>query len=155
MLALTAWGVCFPAMAQTTVATVTVKVTLSAPPCVINYNNLIEVNFGNDVITNRIDGEYKKMPIVYSIQCTGGASGAVRMAILGNDANFDYRVLRTNKTDLGIELLNNGQLLPINSWLNFSYPTLPKLEAVPVKRFGASLTGGLFSAGATMKVEYR
>ncbi|EPB6045034.1 fimbrial protein, partial [Serratia marcescens] len=40
-------------------AATTIKVTVTIvaqPPCVINNNNLIEVNFGNDVMTTRIDG---------------------------------------------------------------------------------------------------
>ncbi len=154
-LALAAWGSALPAMAKTATATVTVKVTVVAPPCEINNNNLIEVNFGNDVMTTRVDGDYKKMPVTYSVQCKGGASNAVRMSIAGNGAAFDAGVLKTGKTDFGIALLNNGGRMPINTWLDFTYPNLPKLEAVPVKRAGASLTGGPFSAGATMKVEYR
>lgn len=154
-LALAVWGGCFPAMAKTATATVTVKVTVVAPPCEINNNNLIEVNFGNDVMTTRVDGEYKKMPIVYSLQCKGGTSGAVRMRIEGNGAAFDNKVLGTAKTDFGIALLNNGGRMPINTWLDFNYPDLPRLEAVPVKRAAARLSGGAFSAGATMKVEYR
>lgn len=154
-LALACWGGDFPAMAQTATATVTVKVTVVAPPCEINNNNLIEVKFGNDVMTTRVGGDYKKMPIVYSVQCKGGASNAVRMLIDGDGAAFDGQVLGTGKTDFGIALLSNGNRMPINTWLDFNYPDLPKLEAVPVKRTGASLTGGPFSASATMKVEYR
>lgn len=154
-LALASWGGATPAMAKTATATVTVKVTVVAPPCEINNNNLIEVNFGNDVMTTRVDGDYKKMPIVYSVQCKGGASNALKMLIDGDGAAFDGEVLGTAKTDFGIALLNNGSRMPIKTWLDFNYPDLPKLEAVPVKRTGASLTGGPFSAGATMKVEYQ
>jgi spore coat protein U-like protein len=39
------------------VATIKVTVTIVVPPpCVINNNNLIEVNFGTDVMTTCIDG---------------------------------------------------------------------------------------------------
>lgn len=156
-LALASWWATAPVLAKTATATVTVKITVVEPPCDINNNNLIEVNFGNDVMTTRVDGEYKKMPIVYAVQCQGGAAGAARMRIEGNGATFDSEVLKTNRTDLGIELLNvnSGKRLPINRWLNFNYPALPVLEAVPVKRVGAKLSGGVFSAGATMMVEYR
>ncbi|MDY7605653.1 fimbrial protein [Serratia marcescens] len=154
-LVLVFWGGCFPALAKTATATVTVKITLTAPPCDVNDNKLIEVNFGNDVMTTRVDGEYKKMPINYTLKCQGGASNAVRMRIDGQGAAFDGGVLKTNKTDFGIELLNSGKRLPINGWLNFTYPNQPTLEAVPVKRSGARLSGGAFSASATMKVEYR
>ncbi|CAI0697242.1 putative minor fimbrial subunit StfE [Serratia quinivorans] len=136
-------------------ATVTVKVTIIAPPCEINGNNLIEVNFGNDVMTTRVDGNYKKMPLPYSVECKDAPSTAMKMRIDGTGASFDSQALRTNQTDFGIAFLNGGTRLPINSWLKFTYPNLPSLEAVPVKRSGAKLAGGAFSAGATMKVEYQ
>ncbi|WP_232733440.1 fimbrial protein [Serratia marcescens] len=154
-LALIFWGGCFPVLAKTATATVTVKITLTAPPCEVNNNNLIEVNFGNDVMTTRVDGEYKKMPINYTLQCQGGAYNAVRMRIDGQGASFDGGVLKTDKADFGIALLNNGKRFPINGWSNFTYPNQPMLEAVPVKRSGTRLSGGAFSAGATMRVEYQ
>ncbi|CAI1839559.1 MULTISPECIES: fimbrial protein [Serratia] len=149
--------VVFPVAQAAETANVTVKVTIvAAPPCVINNNNLIEVNFGNDVLTTRVDGSaYKKMPVTYSINCSGGPSNAVKMLIEGTGAGFDNAMLRTNQTDFGIALLNNDRRYPINSWLNFNASSPPQLEAVPAKRTGATLKGGPFSAGATMKVEYQ
>lgn len=135
-------------------STITVKVTITAPPCEINNNKLIEVDFGNDVLTTRVDGNYKKRTVDYSVQCKGGSSNSVRMRIDGDGAPFNGEVLATKKTDFGIEILNNGKRMPINRWLNFTYPNWPQLEAVPVKRPGSTLAGGAFSSGATMKVEY-
>lgn len=147
----------WPAVQAAETANVTVRVTIvAAPPCVVNNNNTIEVNFGNDVLTTRVDGNaYKKMPVTYSINCSGGSSNAVKMRIDGTGAGFDSTVLSTNQTDFGIALLNNGSRYPINSWVNFSAPSPPNLEAVPAKRAGVTLKGGPFSAGATMKVEYQ
>ncbi|WP_455872361.1 fimbrial protein [Serratia proteamaculans] len=138
------------------VATIKVTVTIvAAPPCVINDNNLIEVNFGDDVLTIRVDGKaYKKKPVTYSVNC-GGPSSAVKMLIEGSGADFDSEVLQTDQTDFGIALLNNDRGYPINTWINFDTSDPPKLEAVPAKRVGARLQGGAFSAGATMKVEYQ
>ncbi len=138
------------------VTTIKVTVTIVAPPpCVINDNNLIEVNFGNDVMTTLIDGSYKKQPVVYSVECKNAPNNAMKMQIQGNSAVFDGDVLQTNKDDLGVALLRNGNRQPINTWVNFTYPNLPTFEAVPVKQAGATLSGGAFSAGATMKVEYQ
>lgn len=138
------------------VTTIKVTVTIVAPPpCVINDNNLIEVNFGNDVITTRIDGSYKKQPVVYSAGCINALNNAMKMQIQGTGASFDSDVLKTNRDDLGVALLRNGNRQPINAWVNFTYPVLPTFEAVPVKRAGATLSGGAFSAGATMMVEYQ
>ncbi|WP_442991095.1 fimbrial protein [Serratia marcescens] len=139
-------------------AATSIKVTVTIvapPPCVINNNNLIEVNFGNDVMTTRIDGSYKKQPVVYSVECKNAPNNAMKLQIQGVSAGFDSEVLKTNKDGLGVALLRNGNRQPINSWVNFTYPNLPTLEAVPVKQAGATLSGGEFSAGATMKVEYQ
>ena len=137
-------------------STITVKLTIVAPPpCVINHNSPIEVDFGNDVLTTRVDGSYKKMPLSYTVECTGAPSNAMKLQVLGNGADFDTDVLRTNQNGLGVALLRNGKVQPINRWLNFTYPNLPQFEVVPVKQAGVSLSGGAFSAGATMKVDYQ
>ncbi|OKB64595.1 exotoxin [Serratia marcescens] len=138
------------------VTTLTVKVTVVAPPaCVINGNQLIEVNFGDDVMTTRVDGSYKKMPVTYSVECKDMPNNAMKMQISGNSASFDRDVLQTNRADLGVALISNGKRVPMNSWLNFTYPSKPTLEAVLVKQAGATLRGDAFSAGATMRVEYQ
>jgi len=138
------------------VTTIKVTVTIVAPPpCVINGDSLIEVDFGNEVMTTRIDGSYKKQAINYTVECKDAPANAMKLQIQGNGAGFDGDVLQTNKGNLGIKLLSNGSAQPINEWINFTYPDLPRLEAVPVKKSGATLTGGAFSAGATMKVEYQ
>ena len=54
--------------------------------------------------------------------------------------------------DLGIKLFINGALWPLNNTVNFTYPTLPRMEAVPVKRIGSVLSAGAFSASATVVV---
>ena len=75
--------------------------------------------------------------------------------IEGSGAAFDSNVLLTNITDFGIAILNDDTRLPINSAKEFTYPNWPKLYAVPVKRTGATLSGGVFSSIATLRVEYR
>jgi len=134
-----------------------VKVTVLRKPCVIkggNGSDMIEVNFGNDVMTTHVDGTYKTMPVSYSVTCFS-SSNAIKMQIEGVGATFDSGVLTTNQTDFGIALKVNNTLLPINSWINLTYPNMPTLTAVPVKRAGATLTGGTFSSSATLKVEYQ
>ncbi|ALL40505.1 exotoxin (plasmid) [Serratia marcescens] len=136
--------------------TVTVKVTVIAPtPCVINDNRPIEVEFG-EVMTTRVDGrDYKKMPVNYTLTCTNPPSNALKLQVRGNGAGFDSKVLRTNKPELGIQLLQGDNKLAINDWLKFSYQNKPELWAVPVKQSGANLTGGEFWAGATMAINYQ
>lgn len=142
-----------PAMAAS--YSISVTVILTAPPCEINHNNLIEVDFGNDVLTTLVDGSYKRMPVLYTVQCPPEGSSAMGIRIVGTGAAFNHDVLTTNITDFGIALSSNGTSMPINSTKDFTYPALPEVYAVPVKRPGATLSGGVFSAGAIMMVEYR
>ncbi|AKG68832.1 exotoxin [Serratia fonticola] len=144
--------------AQAANTTVKVTVTIAAPPpCEINGNNLIEVKFGNDVMTTRIDGSYKKQLVPYSIECKNAQPNEpMKIQIEGNQAaGFNSHVLRTEKDGLGVALLRNDNPQPLNTWVTFTYPNKPKFEVVPVKRSGVTLKGGMFSAGATMKVEYQ
>lgn len=136
-------------------ATVTVKVTVVAPPpCVINDDRPIDVEFG-DVMTTRVDGSNYKMPVNYTLSCPGAPSNAMKLQVKGSGAAFDATVLQTNKTGLGIELRQGDSKLAVNDWLSFTFPNKPELWAVPVKQTGATLTGGEFSAGATMEVAYQ
>lgn len=135
---------------------VTITVTIIAPlPCVINGSQPISVDFGDDMATTKVDGSNYTQPVNYTLSCTGHTSNAMKLMIKGNGASFDNALLLTDQQSLGIQLLNNGQKLPINSWLNFSYPNIPVLTAVPVKESGASLTAGAFSASATMLLDYQ
>ncbi|MDF9719697.1 fimbrial protein [Serratia marcescens] len=137
------------------IASITVKVTVvMPPPCVINDNRVIAVEFG-DVMTTRVDGENYRKPIVYTLDCKGAPSNAVKLQVQGNSTSFDGTVLRSDKVGLGIKLLQGDNKLPINTWLNFTYPNQPELWAVPVKQNGMALTGGEFTASATMKVDYQ
>lgn len=144
----------FPLVTQAA-TTVTVKVTVVAPPpCIINDDRPIVVEFG-DVLTTRVDGSNYRLPVNYTLNCKDALSNAMKLQVQGVGAGFDGTVLQTNKAGLGIELQQGDAKLPVNSWLNFTYPSKPELWVVPVKQNGATLTGGEFTAGATMKVDYQ
>jgi len=144
-----------PMLAFAASSTVTVTVTVVAPPpCVINDDRPIEVEFG-DVMTTRVDGDNYKMAVNYTLSCPDAPSNAMKLQVRGTSAAFDATVLQTNKTGLGIELRQGDSKLAVNHWLNFTYPNKPELWAVPVKQRGATLMGGEFSAGATIAVAYQ
>ncbi|MEN4247688.1 fimbrial protein [Serratia marcescens] len=144
-----------PLLVWAAATTVTITVTVVAPPpCVINDDRPIDVAFG-DVMTTRVDGDNYKMPVNYTLSCTDASSNAMKLQVKGTGAAFDATVLQTNKAGLGIELRQGDSKLAVNDWLNFTYPNKPELWAVPVKQSGATLTGGEFSAGATMEVAYQ
>lgn len=133
----------------------TVKVTVVAPPpCIINDNKNIAVEFG-DVVTSQVDGRNYLREVNYTMSCSVNASNALKLQVTGIGATFDDTVLWTTRNGLGVKLLQGSTKLPINTWLNFTYPTPPVLSAVLVKQPGATLTGGEFGAGAIMKVDYQ
>ena len=137
---------------------VSVKLTVVAEPCEINGNQPITVKF-DDVMTSKVgDDEYRR-PVKYTLECPPGAPTAMKLQIVGDGASFDPTVLQTNPAGmsevLGIELRQGSSKLAIKKWLPFTYPNNPELWAVPVKKSGATLKGGEFSATATMKVDYQ
>jgi len=140
-------------------SSINVSLTIIKMPCDIKGSGpggIIDVNFGDDVMTTRVDGVYKSRPVNYTFNCTGKVeSNQMQMQIIGDGASFDSDVLKTEQADLGILLMNNGSKMPINKWINFNYTNLPVLTAAPVKATGAVLNGGAFSSAATMKIEYQ
>ncbi|CFQ54536.1 fimbrial protein [Yersinia aleksiciae] len=144
------------AWALNKVAAVNITVSIfAAPPCVINSNSTINVDFGDDLLTSRIDGVNYMKPISYNLDCTTAASNTLKMSIKGDGAALDASYLQTSNNGLGIKLMRSGQALPLNSTFNFTYPTIPVLQAVPIKQTSAALATGLFTASATMVVEYQ
>lgn len=130
-------------------------VVVSPPPCTINGDRVIDVNFGSDVVTNRVNGANYLQVVDYTLECSSSASNAMKLQIQGTPTAFDSGALQTNISNFGIALRANSLPLKINDWVNFTYPNKPLLEAVPVKRAGVTLAGGDFSAGATLMVAYQ
>ncbi|HGM6909401.1 TPA: fimbrial protein [Serratia marcescens] len=140
----------------TAATTVTVSVTVLAPlPCVINGGKPIEVDFGSEVLTTRIDGSNYLTPINYSLSCTGPARNSMKLQIAGNGAGFNGQLLQTSVNGLGIALLRGDARIPLNSWQNFTYPNVPELKAVPIKQAGVQLPTGEFTASATLRADYQ
>ncbi|WP_421671713.1 fimbrial protein [Rahnella sp. EDr1-12] len=128
---------------------------IEPPPCTINGGSPINVDFGNEVMTTRVDGKNYIKDVNYSLQCSGATSKTLRLQIKGTGASFDSTKLATDKADLAIALTANGSALQVNKWLNYNDPSKPALKAVPVKKDGATLTGGAFRATATMMIDYQ
>ncbi|MDU7767913.1 MAG: fimbrial protein [Serratia marcescens] len=80
---------------------VNVRVTVLSPPCVINGGQPIEVNFGDEVMTTRIDGSNYRRPVNYTLTCNGQSSNALKLQVQGAAAGFDGQLLRTSQDGLG------------------------------------------------------
>lgn len=136
-------------------ATIVLNVTVTAPPpCTINGNRPIEVEFG-DVITTRVDGTHYRKPLSYTLVCDAGARNAMQLQVTGTGAAFDNKILQTNNNGLGIKLMRGETPLSVNTWVPFTYPNKPELWAIPVRAPGVALAVGEFSAAASMQVDYQ
>ncbi|TNV10778.1 fimbrial protein [Buttiauxella sp. B2] len=145
----------------TRAATVTVQGNVTIASCTLNDGQDIEVPFGNDVVTTKIDGKsYKKMLLKYTFQCdTGIGTGAVlTLSISGTQASFGSGLLLTNMNGLGVQFLNESTALPVNTGkatFNYNSDQPPNIYAVLARDSSISLNGGAFSATATMSLDYQ
>lgn len=126
------------------------------PPCVINDDQQVEVGFGEQVGVNKVDGVNYRMPVNYQITCEGEGNGiAMSLSLSGAVTTFDTEALQTDQADLGIRIYQNNKPFTPNSTLSIELATPPYLEAVPVKRAGATLQEGAFEALATLQASYQ
>ncbi|HBE9082209.1 fimbrial protein [Serratia fonticola] len=151
-------GVVVTAKAKDNGADMTFHGTLiTPPPCTINDDNRIEVNFGERVGINKVDGVNYRQMMNYQITCLEAATGngALTLSLSGSVAGFDSEALLTDKANLGIRVYQNDQPFTPNSTLKIDLANPPRLEAVPVKNASATLTEGAFESWATLRADYQ
>ncbi|MBC3946743.1 fimbrial protein [Erwinia persicina] len=131
---------------------------IDPPPCTIknSKDDAIDVDFGDRVGINKVNGENYLQSMNYQITCESGANDkGISLEIVGTPADYDRAAVVTDITDLAIQIKQNGVPFTLNKPLPISILSKPRLEAVPVKRQGAKLTAGPFEATATLKVVYQ
>ena len=127
-------------------------VIVAPPTCVINGGNTLNVPFGRDLLTTRINGVNYRRVVPYTLNCTGQTSNEMTLRLQGTGAAFDTSSLRTSNSDLGVKLYINGAAWALNTTTKFTYPNRPRMEAVPVKKPASKLRAGAFTASATLVV---
>lgn len=129
---------------------------IEPPPCTINDGDRIDVDFGERVGINKVDGVNYRQVINYHITCESGHAGAwaMTLSLEGNAASFDGNALLTNKDNLGIRVYQNDTPFVPGSSLDIDWAKPPRLEAVPVKKAGSTLIEGAFDAWATLRADY-
>ncbi|MFS2224409.1 fimbrial protein [Pantoea sp. B65] len=130
--------------------------TLIEPPaCTINHGQRIDVDFGDNVGAHLVDGQNYRRTIDYQLACPAAAPPLVlTLMMTGGVTEFDAAAINTNIADLGIQLLHDGIPLTLNMPIALDMTRPPLLQAVPVKRAGASLARGRFAATATLHAGY-
>lgn len=143
----------------------TTKVTVSgtligAPECTVNGNNLVDVDFGDSIVTHFIDGEtYMKKELIYSLSCTGLNSTRMKITVRGTEAEFGTGLIKTSIAGLGIQLMNGTTKIKAGEYINFTHDgttsALPKLSAVLVAKDAQALKASAFTGAGTMVLGYQ
>lgn len=129
---------------------------LDPPACSINNGLDININFGDQIAINNINGINYRKEIVYKISCSESeVVSQMTMTIKGTPASFNNDILKTDKENLGIKIIQDGAILAPNESIAIDPVQPPKLEAVLLKNPSGNLTVGRFLAGATIEIEYQ
>lgn len=131
---------------------------LEYPPCEINGGQPVEIDFG-EVGINKIDGENysQTFKIIYDCQ---GASTAKILRYQGNVTAFDAAAVQSNIENFGIRLAHrtpDGGVSPLtvgSTLLLAADVGSSTFVVTPVKKSGAELLEGAFTAGATLQLNY-
>jgi type 1 fimbria pilin len=129
---------------------------MEPPPCAINEGDKVDVDFGERLGINKVDGVNYRQRLNYQITCGKAVGGnwVLKLSLSGNAAGFDSEALQTDKTNLGIRVYQNDKPFTPNSTLKIDLASPPRLEAVPIKQAGSTLTEGTFEAWATLRADY-
>jgi len=143
------------AVAGTAQSTIQISMTvLNPPPCTINDGRTIEVDFG-EIVTSDLQNNAISRPINLNLSCSM-SKNQMRLQIQGTPDKDYPGYLLASYSPIAIKFTSNGQVLPINSWLNFSWPDAPELRVATFRKPTWLIKDGdSFSASATLRVEYQ
>lgn len=131
-------------------------ILIEAPVCIISDNETVDVNFGDKIGVNKVDGVNYRTTIDYLITCDHGASGYdMTLTLSGNKTTYDDAAIQTDHANLAIKVLQNGKPFTLGKPVPIDPKNPPKLEAVPVKTPDSTLIGGAFLATATLAANYQ
>ncbi|WP_175576906.1 fimbrial protein [Yersinia enterocolitica] len=148
-------GTLFAAGEGASAGDMTFKGTLIEPPVCTPDGKTIEVDFGEHVMTSRVEDGLYTQPLKHGLDCKGSVISDLKLKIVGTAASFDPNSLQTTADGLAIEVSADSKKLAINEWLNFDKAKAPEMQVVLVKGKDAELKGGKFTATATMMVDYQ
>ncbi|EIU7559091.1 MULTISPECIES: fimbrial protein [Providencia] len=134
------------------------NLVVTPPECILNNGQQQAIHF-NDILLTRIDGSNYLQPLTFQLTCTQLAKNSIKLTIKGDATSFNSNgALKTSNTKLGVAFYVNDVRQRINESINVNYTALPTIKVAPVKNLTASYSntdGGVFSALATLKVDYQ
>lgn len=123
---------------------------IGPPSCSFNNDKVLEVDFG-EMVTSKIDGKNYKKEVDYTLTCNNASKVSLRFCC--GAAGFEGAIY-VGVPDFGLKTYADDKALNIGDSYSFTYPNNPKLSFIPVKKQGATLKGGGFSAGTTLQIAF-
>lgn len=125
-------------------------------PCVVNGGEDITVDFGDEVMTTRIedgafDGAYA-MSFLLSNDCPSGS--LIRYQIKGTAVASDNKLLAGDRDGLGFRFWHTDYLT-LNKWFNSTSGGIPIIYVAPARVNDTAIEGGPFRIVATLLAEYQ
>ena len=126
------------------------------PSCTISEGQVIDVPFGLNIAVRKLDGVNYRQVVNYKIHCgVGQLEWSLSLKIAGQATTFNPAALQTSVEGLGIEMLQDGKPLRLNTSMAIEPKHPPALEAVPVKDPAVKLLATAFEVTATLTAEYQ
>lgn len=126
--------------------------TLQIINCSVNNGKSTDINFGDAVGVNKVDGVRYRQPMPLEIICSQSPGNSLHLMFAGTPTDFDKAAIATGMSDLGIRLFQDDTPVEINQTLPIDDQLLPAFFAVPVKRPNSQLSSGTFSGLATLMI---
>jgi type 1 fimbria pilin len=147
----------FPSFSAPLEVKVGVKFTVFAHPCIINNDKPITVDFGDVNIIDIVNSTLLPKTMEYIIDCSNAIDEPLKMTFSGVVADFNPtdKALQTSKDGLAIKLMKDGDVVNVNESFHFTADKKPTITASLIKDKSKILTGGSFSASATLTAEYQ
>lgn len=116
----------------------------------LNSGSVVDVDFGDSMGVDSVDGVSNRVPLNYIIICTGSSVDPDTMALTltCTMTTFDKYALQTSVGDLGVHVYHGSgsTLMAPDVAVAITVNSPPALEAVLVKKSGITLDDGAFES---------
>jgi len=134
-------------------------ILIEPPPCHIkgiDGGKMIDVDFGDRVGINKVNGINYLQTVPYQIECDDNPHKfGLTLEIIATATAFDPMAIKSNIDSFGIRVYQGSKVFELNRPISITKDNQPTLTAVPVKDVGQTLEPKPFTATATLVAAYQ
>lgn len=143
----------FLAVFPLSAANISINVEVLEPSCNINNGDVIEVDFGDDILSNKLNGSYYAQIVRLTFQCNTLTPDSGYLKIEGEEFEPGIQALKTSKENLSIYFSHSNNIIPINEKVAVNLKSTYNFLAI-LSKIGSKVQPGPFSASATLALYY-